>query len=284
LGCLGPPELKMYDDAIHLFWASAPPADAAPSFQACYALLDPAERCRHQKLRQATDRVDFVAAHALCRLALSAVCPQVGAAAWRFVRGPQGKPKVAPHLEVAARGLEFNLSHTRGMSACIVARGRAVGVDVEARDASRDAFSLAKGALAPRELSYLCKFTGQAQQREFYRLWTANEAYLRAVGCGFLTAPDKVCLQLAGDRAYVQTAAEPFDASAGQWHIRLWSGNNSYFLAAAVQGGNVPEPRIVRHAEFLQARLPLLCGLERPQPNETTLGAVAEKGVTTDGR
>jgi 4'-phosphopantetheinyl transferase len=104
-------------------------------------LLDPHERARWGGFRFDEDRRLYGAAHALLRNALShysAVDPRD----WRFEAGPYGRPELTGAL--AALGLRFNLSHTRGLAACAVTRNHTVGIDVELLRTSIDFLAIAQ--------------------------------------------------------------------------------------------------------------------------------------------
>ena len=91
--------------------------------------LSAEERTRCARLAFASDRRDFIAAHALLRHALSAHGHR-DAREWLFIPDANGKPELASAPGERPQ-LAFNLSHTRGLVACVVARDVDVGIDVE---------------------------------------------------------------------------------------------------------------------------------------------------------
>ncbi|HWJ42273.1 MAG TPA: hypothetical protein VNR67_02465, partial [Solirubrobacterales bacterium] len=89
-------------------------------------------------------------------------------------RGEHGKPRLRE-----PRGIEFSLSHSRGLAVVAVA-ARAVGVDVE--------------AIVPR----------RGRPAEFYEEWVRREATVKCLGVGLLSdLPDR------------PVAVEGFDAGPG---------------------------------------------------------------------
>ena len=85
-----------------------------------------------------------------------------GIANAQFARGEHGKPRLlnAP--------LHFSLSHTRGRTFVAVA-DEPVGLDAEWR-----------GRSLPR--AYLARLTPAEREEDFFRLWTAKEAYVKYLG------------------------------------------------------------------------------------------------------
>ncbi len=118
-------------------------------------------------------------ASAPARTALARLLAPLG---WDGVldRGPLGALG-SPWLR--ARGLSVSLSHADGLTAACVARGGPCGVDVEAIDASVDIHGVAETVLpasAARQIA-----AAPDPRESFFRLWTLNEAALKALGVGF---------------------------------------------------------------------------------------------------
>ena len=87
--------------------------------------------------------------------------------------GRHGKPEVD--------GLYFNLSHSGSMVICAVSE-KPVGCDVEQmRSAPR---KIATHFFCKSEEEYLRKFDGESYDREFFRLWTIKESYIKMTGEG----------------------------------------------------------------------------------------------------
>lgn len=158
---------------IHIWTAAVD----APLDQRWSALLDADERARAARFKFERDRQHFIAAHALKRTMLGAICDQ-DPAAWSFVTDASGKPSVA-----GGTGPHFNISHSHGRVACAVSHGVAVGVDVEpiGRVVTPD---LIRAALSPPEADWLARQRPADQSTAFFRLWTLKEAFIKATGRG----------------------------------------------------------------------------------------------------
>lgn len=137
-------------------------------------VLDAEERRRASRLREPSEFV-------MVRSALRAI---LGRALGRSARDvPIGREAGGRPVLEEPTDLDFNVSHTRGMALIAVARGRRVGVDLEARDADPvlDASTLAR-ALTPAERALV--LSAPDPDAAFLRRWTLKEALLKARGTG----------------------------------------------------------------------------------------------------
>ena len=91
-----------------------------------------------------------------------------------FDYSEHGKPSIVGHPEIY-----FNLSHCRSVAACVVSSSP-VGVDVEEVREFKD--SLARHVLNDDEYAMVSSSSQPA--REFIRLWTMKESYLKLTGDG----------------------------------------------------------------------------------------------------
>ncbi len=102
----------------------------------------------------------------------------------------RGRPLVA---QPRGTGLHLSLATRAGMVAVALAHNP-VGVDVEAVD---EAAAPPLGVLHADEMSWL---SGQPPERHalaFARLWSAKEAYVKALGTGFLRPPESFAVTLS---------------------------------------------------------------------------------------
>ena len=91
-----------------------------------------------------------------------------------FEYSEHGKPSIVGHPEIF-----FNLSHCRSVVACVVSSSP-VGIDVEEVREYKD--SLARYVLNDEE--YAMVSASPQPDREFIRLWTMKESYLKLTGEG----------------------------------------------------------------------------------------------------
>jgi 4'-phosphopantetheinyl transferase len=107
----------------------------------------------------------------------------VGGAAIRFVASPAGKPRLAPEQAFAPR-ISFNLSHSGGRALLAISHGPEIGVDLEAHDRKTDVLPLADRYFAVPEREAVASADESSRRTEFFRIWTAKEAVIKAQGEG----------------------------------------------------------------------------------------------------
>ena len=136
-----------------------------------------------------------------------------------------GRPVLA---RPAGTGLHLSLSTRSGLVAVALAH-RPVGVDVERIDCSA---APPLGSLHPNERAALAALPESARPLAFAQIWTAKEAYVKALGTGFVRAPESFAVTLlAGDRFSVEDRQRPTQA-LGHGLIAKNGGQGS--LAAAM--------------------------------------------------
>jgi 4'-phosphopantetheinyl transferase len=201
-------------------------------------LLSIDERERYDRFRFAHDRRDFAAAHALLRRALSE-CGDVAPAAWRFETNAHGKPALA---QAHASDLTFNLSHTRGLVACVVARCTALGIDVEPVDRAATGREIAVRYFSPDEIRLLDAVPAHEYRRRFIDVWTLKEAYIKGIGLGLSHPLDTFSFLVGDDHLSFEG---PPDATPRDWQFLLAQPVPGFRLALAVERpAHAPDCRI----------------------------------------
>lgn len=153
---------------------------------ASYAdLLSGEEHERHQRLRFAKDRHEYLVTRALARWTLSRHF-DVDPGAWIFREGEHGKPSIA--APECGQTIHFNLSNTAGLVVCFVSGDCEVGVDAEDARREVEVLDLARRFFAPSEFRELETLPPERQSDRFFQYWTLKEAFLKAQGVG-LSAP-----------------------------------------------------------------------------------------------
>lgn len=191
------PATLLLENQIDL-WYTPQSAAADSGLLAEYSgLITADEAARHGRFVFDKDRAQFLLARALVRCVLSHYA-DVQPAEWRFGQNEFGKPAIVAPL--APPGLAFNLSHTHGMVVCAVATARGVGVDVEAIDRGVEHLTIADRFFAEPECRYLRGAADGERSREFFRIWTLKEAYIKARGQGLSIPLGSFAVLPADDR------------------------------------------------------------------------------------
>ena len=171
--------LTLPDRHAHLWWVRPERFTDPVDLARWRALLTDAERAKTDRLRFPRDRHTCLITRILVRTTLSRYHP-VPPGRWRFRANGHGRPEIA----APASPLRFNLSHTDGLVACLVSRGRAVGVDVERLTRAVRWTDLADRYFAPREAAVLRHTAAADGTLRFFEYWTLKESYIKARGLG----------------------------------------------------------------------------------------------------
>lgn len=171
------PGATLPDDEVHvaLTLFDRPATDESELVE----LLSAEERAQVARLRFEADRRRFAIGRGMLRLWLShylGTPPQ----ALQFSYGANGKPAV----HGAGEGFHFNLSHAGGLIAFAITRIGEVGIDLEQVHALPGWEQISVLCFAPEERAQLMAFPPEQRQKEFFRLWTRHEAWLKAWGVG----------------------------------------------------------------------------------------------------
>lgn len=136
-----------------------------------------------------------------------------------------GKPYVEGSEEA------FNIAHSGEGVLVAMAGSGAVGVDIEAMERRVKAVELARHFFHPGEVAYI-EAEATARDARFFQIWTAKEAYCKAVGLGLGLSLRRFCVEPVSPReGRVVAEAGPLAAEAGPRRIlwfRPWAG----YLAA----------------------------------------------------
>jgi 4'-phosphopantetheinyl transferase len=189
------PVFELTDGQIDLWHVFTDQVCAPELLERYVELLSPEERHQEQRLRLDRVRHEFLVTRALVRTVLSGYLGQPPHSI-AFSRSGYGKPAIAcPD----GGGLDFNLTHTRGLVVCAVTRGCAVGVDAEPLQRRSSHLELAARFFAPSEVAVLRAAPADQQQALFLRFWTLKESYIKAEGLGLSAPLDQFWFALADD-------------------------------------------------------------------------------------
>jgi 4'-phosphopantetheinyl transferase len=231
-------------DEAHL-WVARPESARDPDLRSRYQNLSSVEeRQKCARFRFDKDREICLVTRALLRTTLSrysGVPPE----AFRFVANEYGRPEVDEPRE--ARWLRFNLSHTTGLVACLVAREREVGVDVEDRERTGELLDVADRFFSPYEVRALRAQPMALRLDRFFLYWTLKESYIKARGMGLAIPLSQFSFELD----------EPRDAGIGirfnpelrddpdRWQFSALSFGRRHAIASAVERRPSEAPRLV---------------------------------------
>jgi 4'-phosphopantetheinyl transferase len=227
----GTRRLELAPGEAHVWFAWVPSFGEAQDLDRYRRMLAPSETQRLNRLVTQPLKLEFLMTRALCRETLSRysdVLPNE----WQFEFNPYGKPAIAkPTL---ATPLQFNLSNSRSVVACVVAVDAEVGIDVESWIRQDGALPIAPRIFSPSELAMLGACAEPLRARSFYELWTLKEAYVKARGMGMSMPLDQVSFSPRVVPIRAEMSPELDDDASG-WHFEQQALGQDHLLALAIR-------------------------------------------------
>ena len=208
--------------------------------EACTAILDDAERARAGRFRFDRHRREFLATHALSRVALSHAHP-LPPQSWCFSVNKYGKPSPVPEC-----GLRFNQSNSVELAVCLVskldarpgmkigANAAEVGVDVESFTRAGEILPLSARVFSEAERAQLDVLSAAARPDRALSLWTLKEAYIKARGMGLSLSLREISFLFDGPKAIRFAAAPEVDDNPARWRFRQFD-HAGHRIALAVE-------------------------------------------------
>ncbi|MBA2238460.1 MAG: 4'-phosphopantetheinyl transferase superfamily protein, partial [Lysobacter sp.] len=184
-------------------------------------LLSPEERGRETGFYFADDQKRYLVTRAMVRTLLSRYAT-TAPERWVFSKNAYGRPTIAQVVldaDERARNLCFNISHTRGLIALAVTRGRELGIDVENIATRRVSLDIAKRFFSATEAAELSRVPPDRQQDRFFEYWTFKEAYIKARGMGLSLPLDGFSFQFPRPDAVAISIDSRLHDAADRWSL-----------------------------------------------------------------
>ncbi|CAO2168533.1 unnamed protein product [Urochloa humidicola] len=259
-----PPPLQLRRE-VHVWYLLPDELNDASQLKMYVDLLSPSERKTALSMNGEKLQKGAVLSRALVRTTLSRYTDcKVDPRSFEFKKNKFGKPEILWRSDDSRMEwpLHFNISHTSSLIACGITMDTPIGIDIEEkkRKTMKNILSLARRYFTPSEVDYLTKILDpDAQQKEFIKLWTLKEAYVKALGRGFSGAPfNKFTIILSANNGIqISVAPKVFkdsdsscDSLSENWQFSLAELNSSHFMAVCVEDD-------LRSSDSGNGRLPL---------------------------
>ncbi|XP_066388914.1 uncharacterized protein [Miscanthus floridulus] len=244
-----PPPLRSRRE-VHVWYLLPDELNDASLLNMYMELLSPSERKTALSMNGEKLQKGAVLSRALVRTTLSRYTDcKVDPRSFDFKKNKFGKPEILWRSDDSRmeRPLHFNISHTSSLIACGITMDTSIGIDIEdkKRKTAKNILSLARRYFTPSEIDYLAKIPDpDGQQKEFIKLWTLKEAYVKALGRGFSGAPfNKFSIILAANNR-IQISVAPkvsngsdssCDCLSENWQFALAELNSSHCMAICIE-------------------------------------------------
>ncbi len=222
--------MTLPDDLVRVVLVDQDAPAVRAQLPAYRRLLSDEERDREARFHFDADRERFVIGRSLTRLLLS---ESLGGdpRAWRFGTNAHGRPEL---LTPPAQPFGFNVSHTPGLIACVVATTMDVGVDVELIERTLT-YEIPERFFAPAEVRDLRRLPVDAQARTFFDYWTLKEAYIKARGMGLALPLAHFAFHLAPPAAPTVVFDTEIQDEADHWQFAQGWPTPRHRLGVAVR-------------------------------------------------
>ena len=229
-----------FEDGTVDLWSCSLEGDAAV-LERCHVYLSEEERARSARFIRPEDRCRFTLAHGALRAVLGRYL-KMDPGVLRFQAGPTGKPALLDHRG-GPHALRFNLSHSHGRMLLAVANGQEVGIDLEQVRGNVEPLKLAERFYTQAEFESIKKLSDDDHAGQFYRLWVAKEAFLKAQGVGI---PSLQQCEIVSSPALSRARVLPTAGSTMQhgWIVQ-WLSCGPEWLGAVAAYGNEWSVRVV---------------------------------------
>lgn len=224
---------------VHVWYCEPQEVQEEDKLAAYRSVLCAQEQERYRKFHFDKDRHSYLVSHALVRHALSQYL-DIQASEWTFTRNENGKPILV--LPPGMPAISFNLTHTEGLSACIITLDRTCGIDAENTDRKSDHEAVAKRMFAQEELALLGK---EDVQWTFFHYWTLREAYLKALGTGLSGSSKDFYFDISADGMSAEIQyRDGQQADDTGWQLRIYEPTPEHVLAVACESDQPVDVRL----------------------------------------
>lgn len=186
------------------------------------------ERARARQFTRAEDRRSFLAAHWLLRHTLAeatGVLPKH----LSFQASVAGRLSLTGSVHMPT-SIDFSLTHTQGLVACVLTEGTKCGIDAEQIDATFDFIPMLHRVCTNAEFAGLRRLPQPCRRQRFFDLWVLKESYLKAIGVGIDGSFKEVCFEFNRDQTIDLVATD-----GSQWRTKLLMRGPTYSLGVVVR-------------------------------------------------
>jgi len=228
-----PATTKLYDSLqsqVHVWFCQPAVIQDKAKLSEYKSVLSIQEIEQYHRFHFEKDRHSYLVAHALMRHSLSKYA-DVHASQWQFSKNEHGKPELLGSLIVP--DIHFNLTHTDGLSACVISLNKTCGIDAENICRKNKLKAVAQRMFAEEELVQL---KDENIKPQFYYFWTLREAYVKALGTGLAGSSKEFYFDIDNNNlSVVLQNKNNRQADNKNWHFRLYEPTSKHVVAVGFE-------------------------------------------------
>lgn len=224
--------LELPSNVVHLWYVNPDAIEDWYLLAAYHTVMAKDEAQQQARYRFAAGRKEYLVTRALVRSVLSRYAP-ILPKDWQFIRNKHGRPEISGPF--GAPRIRFNLSNTRGLIVCLVAKDRELGVDVEDIQRTGETVAVADRFFSPFEAAELTRQPIYKQRDRFFDYWTLKEAYIKARGMGLAIPLDHFSYHLEDPNAIRISFAPQLPDNPARWQFSLRTLGGRHRIATAIE-------------------------------------------------
>ncbi len=168
--------MLLSDNEVRIVYSFAT-AESFPAADA-FEIISESEKSKYERFHFAEDKLRFLKARYILRTIASSIHTNCDPKEIQISLNSFGKPyfnNIPIH---------FSITHSGQVAAVAFSKHLPVGIDIEHKREVSDMNQLAQRFFADSEVNYLRQFSGEEFINNFFRIWCAKEAYIKAIGLG----------------------------------------------------------------------------------------------------
>lgn len=221
-----PQNLRINAQNIHVWKTYL--EQSAINIKDSFKILNEEEKNKAQRFRLEKHQQRFIIARSSLKRILSlylSIPPQK----IDFQYNTYGKPQLLENINKI--NLQFNISHSENIAIYGITCQNLIGVDIEYMRPMSEAENLAKRFFTQKEFVAMSKLSSAEKNREFFKLWTGKEAYLKAIGKGISGGLDKVEISSHEPRKFIRLP----ESNQTNYNLFYLTPEHNYLAAIAIE-------------------------------------------------
>jgi 4'-phosphopantetheinyl transferase len=236
-----PTLLPINPGEAHIWFAFPMEINAPDILESYHRIMTRDEKKRQKRYYFKEDRHTCLITRALVRSVLSRYVKKEPGE-WRFLKNKYGKPRIKPNS--CALPLQFNLSHTEGLVACIVTLDNHIGIDVENLKHRNVSLKVADRFFSSLEVESLNSLKKALRRKRFLTYWTLKESYIKARGMGLSIPLDKFSFVFSEIRPISIQFDPAIKDDAGNWQFFRLNPTTMHTAAVSIRKNHLPKFQI----------------------------------------
>lgn len=220
--------LDALQNETHVWYASKISNVSQGKLKRLFEILSEEEKSRAKRFHFEKDRALYILAHGLLRTSLSRYYDIIPSE-WCFEYDDKGKPFITNNINSLP---EFNLTHSGGLTACVITLNNACGIDVEMTNRLDAPEQMLEAVCSQEELDELSLYSdGGLIRKKFYQYWVLKEAYIKAIGYGLSFGVERLTFKITSSTDITLSID---GKNQPDWQFELHQPCDEWVLATAV--------------------------------------------------